>query len=781
MKGFIIAILTLVTLSSVAQEYAHKFGVGTWREHLPYTNVISVAHVGTRMYAATPSAMYYREDEDGSLERVTKVNMLSDFAIADMKVNEHQEVIVVGYVSGNIDLIVGDEVVNISAIVSSNVVGDKGIYKIHCEDELAYLACGFGIVVLDVKRQEVKDTYVIGPGGSQIKVNDITIDDTYIYAATEYGIYKADKNAPFLSDYNEWSRDETIPRFDTAFSIISKIHNDIVTVRPGPSFSDDSLYYYDGASWTFFGFGGNDYYAVEVKDDDEFMILHNTGWADVDTTWSITKNFFTFSDIQDINPNFCWYDGTAYWVGDRKYGMAKVINNWNHEQYLLSGPLTNEVFHMDSKKDRLYVAAGRINEGAQLNNTYNSGGVYNYDQYNWSRNNYLSDEVYMAADSAVYDICHVSVDPQDENHVFASSFRGGLVELQDQVAVGLYNQNNSTLEESSFQGAGAIQVYGTDFDNYGNLWVGNAYAENPLSVRMSDGTWKSFSCGSEAKYQPIKDVMVDNVYGYIWMAVKGKGILVYDNNQTPLDNSDDQYEMLTIVDGDGALPSDEVNKIVVDRDGEVWIGTDHGPAVIYNIQGIFDGNGSFDAQQILIDQDGVIQLLLENENIVDIVVDGGDRKWFGTSSGGLFLMSEDGTQMIHSFTEDNSPLFSNQIISLAMNEETGELYIGTQRGIMGYKGEATEPESTFDQLIASPNPVRPDYDGYIAVNGLKEDSDVTITDAGGNVVYRTTSKGGQFIWTGNTLAGERVKSGVYYIFAADKEGRSKASTKNLVH
>jgi hypothetical protein len=278
------------------------------------------------------------------------------------------------------------------------------------------------------------------------------------------------------------------------------------------------------------------------------------------------------------------------------------------------------------------------------------------------------------------------------------------------------------------------------------------------------------------------DLMVDKSYNYIWMAVKNVGLLVYDFNDTPTDNTDDQYKLIVSGEGNGDLPSKVINTIVEDKDGEIWIGTEAGPAVLYNASAIFDG-GDFDVQQVLIEQDGVIQLLLETQNVIEIVVDGGDRKWFGTDGGGLFLMSADGTKLIHDFNEDNSPLFSNNILALAMNDNTGELYIGTDKGIMGYKGEATEGADNLDDLYAYPNPVRPEYTGIISIKGFIDESDVKISDASGNPVYSTVSKGGQAIWNGNNLEGERVKSGIYYCFAVSRtssqKGFAKAATKIL--
>ena len=338
---------------------------------------------------------------------------------------------------------------------------------------------------------------------------------------------------------------------------------------------------------------------------------------------------------------------------------------------------------------------------------------------------------------------------------------------------------NSSLQTRINQGGENVFVSGTCFDNEGNLWVCNSFVSEPLSMLTPEGEWMSFTCGSSASDKLCTDLYIDKTMGYIWMSIKDVGIVVYDNNQTPLIASDDQYKVLNSNTGQGGLPNNVVNTITEDRDGEIWIGTEQGPAVIYNVYDIFSSN-DIDAQQILLNLDGSVQLLLENENISEILIDGGNRKWLASAGGGLFLMSEDGTEMIYSFNKDNSPLFSNSISSLAMNENTGELYIATAEGLMGFKAEATSPETQFSDIYAYPNPVRPEYRGNIAVKGFMEKSEVKITDASGNLVYSTVSIGGQATWSGNTLDGNRVKSGVYYVFATSQDGTQKTKTKILV-
>lgn len=774
MKKLSTILFLLITVLLNGQD----FGVGSWREHLPYNKVVSIAQVGSKTYAATEFSLY-SIDEDESIERLNKINSISDLSIKVIQENESESALIIGYESGNIDIIKNDNVINLSSIVISNIVGDKTIYGIHNEEQFAYLACGFGIVVLDVENEEIKDTYIIGSGGSQLKINDITIDDTYIYAATDDGIYKANKASPFLSDFSVWSKDSSIPNSDGEFSIIHLFNNTIYTNLLVSGIQNDTIYYYSGTWNSVIESFGQDYYSIEKKDND-IVTANSQGLSVINSSNQIIESYSYYKGTVAIRPNQIIWDGSYFWVGDNESGASRMVSDWVVTKYAVSGPFSNDVFQMDFLNDLLWVATGRV-DGTNWNANFNKRGMYVFDQYDWDMVNEMTDPVMQNLDT-LFDFIQVTIDPNDENHVFASSFQGGVIEIQDKSVINHFTFYNSSLQTSLSHGGDAVKVAGSAFDNNGNFWVANSFVNEPLSVLTEDGTWMSFNCGTASSDKVCTDLMIDQNYGYIWMAVKNVGLLVYDFNETPLDNSDDQYKLIVSGEGNGDLPSKVINTIVEDKDGEIWIGTEAGPAVMYNASSIFDG-GNYDVQQVLLEQDGVIQLLLETQNITEIIVDGGDRKWFGTDGGGLFLMSADGTELIHDFNEDNSPLFSDNILALEMNDKTGELYIGTDKGIMGYKGEATEGADNLDDLYAYPNPVRPGYTGVIAIKGFMDESDVKISDASGNLVYSTISKGGQAIWNGNNLQGERVKSGVYYCFAVSRtstqKGFAKASTKIL--
>lgn len=753
------------------------FGVEMWRDHLPYSNVNQVAIVGDVCYGATNYGLYRVDIQDKTIEQLNTVFGLSDFAVNTIAANDYTNTLVVGYANGNIDLIDEEgKVLNINAILESTVVGDRTIYNIHCEGKFAYLACGFGIVVMDISRQEIKDTYFIGDNGTSLKINDVSLSDDKIYAATEDGVYWASLSNPFLSDFSVWQRETSIDNFNEEFELIH-IHNDqIYLVNQYSGYSDDTLLVYDDSFTLLSEQFGDDYSGIESKENSEVLICMNIKLVIQDNSYNTIETIYTYSGNRDVNSNHAIWDGTHYWIGDAAYGLNRCTSNWDAENFFIPGPINNRCFQMSAGDERVYVASGLVT-GSAWNNEYISSGVYSFDQYDWFTHN-SSTEALILQDSA-FDFIYSAIDPNDENHALFCSFYGGLHEFQDNEVINRYGAGNSPLSTSIVH-TNQVKVSAAQFDSDGNIWVANSFVNKPLILIGADGEQMAFSIGSAGINQVITDLLVDDSNNQIWLSIRNIGIVVYNHGGTPADVSDDQYIFLNDTEGSGNLPSTNINCLTQDRDGEIWVGTEKGPAVFFSPSVMFQNGGDVDAQQILILQDGSYQYLLETQDVTTIAIDGANRKWFGTATGGVFLMSEDGGDQIYAFNKDNSPMFSNTILSLAVIRSTGEVLIGTDQGIIGFRSTATEPESRYDDVYCYPNPVRPGYTGPIAIKGLTENSDVKITDASGNLVNESTSYGGQAIWYGDDVYGNQVASGVYYVFLVSQSGQLKSKTKVLI-
>lgn len=747
-----------------------------WRDHLPYSNVKQVAKIDNICYGATDYGLYKIDEEELSIEQLNTVFGLSDFLIGTISANEYTKTLIIGYANGNIDLIKDGKVMNINAIVTSSVVGDRSIYGIHNDGKYAYLACGFGIVVMDLQKQEIKDTYYIGTNGQNMRINDVTIGNSRIYVATESGIYSADQSTPFLSDFNAWSRHENFGNYDNEYHLIHFHNDNIITVNQGSSYADDTLKVFDVNFNELFKLSGDDYKGIESKTNSEFIICQNNNLRISDNNFNIVETIYTYNGNSNVNCNHAIWDGTNYWIGDLYRGLNRQTSNWDNKNFYISGPLNNNNFQMTSLGEHVYISSGLVT-GSGWNNSYNSSGVFVFDQYNWTYHNVNSEE--MIYQDSSFDFIYSAVDPNDENHALFCSFHGGLHEYLDGKVIQRYSTVNSALQYSLVHNK-QTKVSAAQFDSEGNIWAANSYVNEPLVLISKDGTSQSFSIGSAGINAVITDLLIADNSSQIWIAVRNKGIVVYDYKDTPKDPSDDEYILLNATEGNGGLPSENINCLTQDRDGEIWVGTEMGPAVFFSPSSIFSNTADVDAQQILILQDGSYQYLLETQIVTSIEVDGANRKWFGTGAGGVFLMSSDGTEQIYAFNTSNSPMFSNVVNSLTIVPETGELFIGTDKGVLGFRSTATEPETNYTDVYSFPNPVRNDYHGPIAIKGLTENSDVKIMDASGNLVNESRSYGGQAIWDGNDLYGNEVPSGVYYVNLVSQGGQLKTVTKVLI-
>jgi hypothetical protein len=232
--------------------------------------------------------------------------------------------------------------------------------------------------------------------------------------------------------------------------------------------------------------------------------------------------------------------------------------------------------------------------------------------------------------------------------------------------------------------------------------------------------------------------------------------------------------------GEGNLGSNSVYCVAEDLDGRMWVGTAAGIRVFYNIGSIFSTSSDIDAQPIKIVQDGNVELLLGAETVTDIKVDGANNKWVGTASGGVYCFSPDGMKELFHFTKENSPLYSNSIVSLNYDDVTGDLYIGSEKGLQTFRGIVISGSEDYSSFYAFPNPVRPGYAGTVLLRGLIDKSVIKITDVAGNMVWETKSAGGQVEWPLINLSGARVQSGVYLIYATTATAEVKALTKVMV-
>jgi len=752
-----------------------QVAIGEWRDHLPYTRSISVADAGNKIYSATEYSLFYFDNDDRSINRLSKVNGLSDIGISTISYSYEYDALLIAYTNTNIDLLKDGEIINISDIKRKQILGKKIINNIYFKDSLAYLACGFGIVVLDVKNEEFPEPiYYIGSSGSQIDVLDVAIGKDTLYAATEAGIYKAPINSPNLADFNVWTIDSRLHP-QAKFNAINYYHDKLIANYSTPEYNGDTVFMYDYSinKWQEFpDVSSSTKFNILTSHDNLLIVgqgkvyIYNSSYELVTAIYNLNGN--------PINAKDATLDGDgAKWIADYKGGLVKTEDNFNGDFIRPNGPYAANVFDMSLQNEELWVAAGGRTSG--WGKIYLRDGVYTFSNESWTSFNSANDS---PGFDTINDFVCVVVDPNKIGHTYVGTWMQGVMEFMDGEVVNVFNDKNSSLQK--WPAADYVAVSGVAFDSYNNLWVVNSRAANPLAVKTVDGQWKSFSLGSTLSDTDYGKMVIDS-YNQKWIMLRTDNKLVVFTDNNTIDNpTDDITKILSNASGNGALPGIKIYSIAQDLDGEIWLGSDEGIGVIYSPGKVFTGSpGDYDAQRILVEVGGYTQYLLESEVVTAITIDGDNRKWVGTERAGVFLLSADGTEEIEHFTEENSPLYSNQIVDIEINNETGEVFFGTNQGIISYKSTATSGGPVNSDVVVYPNPVKPGYAGVIAIKGLVSNADIKITDVSGNLIYATRAEGGQAIWSGKSFDGRKASTGVYLVFATDDEGNEKIVTKIL--
>ena len=759
-----------------------QLAIGQWRDHLSYKKGISITQSDNMIYCATESGIYRLEKYDYSMDRLSKITGLSDVGVNTIRYNFYDNTLLIAYENANLDLVSGTSIYNIPDIKRFLITAKKTINNIHFRNSTAYLACGFGIVVLDMDRKEIKETYYIGKNGGYINVRDIASDADNLYAATDSGVYMASLNTPNLADFNAWSKMSGLPNgiYNTIASLNHRIYTNLsMNLAPPYPYNSDTVYSFDGTTWSKpmadSIYNNFPCHKMEVFNNQLLIsFAYSVDFLDSNGVWT-TKRVGSYQTGFPIEPRQAISDHVSSkttWIADNVNGITKNYDIFGGSNaFCPAGPKTSKVYSMTMAGEELWVAPGDRSE--TWVGTYNEAETYHFKEESW---NNISKSDLPALDS-MRDVVSIAVDPDNAGHVYLGTLGAGLVELSNGALTNIWNETNSSLQSRGDASYHWVGIYGMAYDEEGNLWMTNCYAHNPLVVRKKDGTWSSFSFTGIVTTPTIGQVIV-NRYKQKWMVLaRGGGLLVFDENGT-WGTGDDLKKKLTSGEGNGNLPSNEVVCLAEDKDGEIWVGTDKGIAVFYCPEQVFSSSGC-EAQQIYIEQDGHTQLLLETEVVTAIAVDGANRKWIGTMNSGVYLMSTDGTQQLEHFTKDNSPLLSDEIRSIVIHPKTGEIFFGTADGIISYRNDATEGLEDYTDVYVFPNPVQPGYEGPIAITGLVENADVKITDINGGLVYQTKALGGQAIWYGKNFKGENAHSGVYLVFCTNEDGSKTFITKIL--
>jgi len=752
--------------------------VGQWVDHLSYNNANGVAKVGDMVYVSNGSGLATYNVSDNEVKKLTKIEGLSDVGVFLLKRNPNNDNVLVIYNNTNIDVIKPDgKIINVSDIKRKIITGNKTINDVYFSGSLAYLSCGFGIVVFDTDKLEIKDTYYIGNGTTNVAVYQVTKNDSAFFAATPQGIYYGNKSKN-LSNFQNWLPLNTglpIGPFNSIVNFNGVIITNYSEKLKSNNSLRDTLYNYTSSGWVKYSVNFN-YSGSENKKILDFsyknrlLIIDQFGAA-IYNNQNSRINYLTNYGFDNASINDVFYDNDdLLWVADSRYGLIKSGGaNWSpNEQIAVNGPKNNYSNDIEIKDGTLMVAP--INLGPTFTNQYR------YIQPNIYKNNDWTNFPSTLSDT-VRDINCVAIDPNDINHYVFGCMDHGLVEMKNNQ---YKNYGSATPSLLSANAGFGIFVSAVSFDKNSNIWMGLQLGKKAVNVlKKGSSNWIGLNFEQFIVQQAISKILIDK-NNQAWIVVpRNQGLLVYKDAIGLSQPNSSNTKFLTTAIGNGYLPSLDIYSICEDKDGHIWVGTAKGVAVFYNPENVFTSS-NWDSQQILIDQDGQTKILLENDVITAIATDGVNRKWIGTESSGVYCLSADGQEEISHFTKDNSPLYSNLIRDIVTDETTGDVFIATDAGVQSYRTSIIKGFEEYTNVHAYPNPVRPGYSGSVSIIGLIDESEVKITDVSGNLVWSKKSQGGQLEWDMKSFSGTKVASGVYLIYCSTASGDKSATTKLLI-
>lgn len=739
----------------------------SWQGYFSYTQIKAVSESPTTIYAASENALFSKNNNTNIIKTTTTIDGLSGETITALYYSPTFNKTIVGYKNGLLIVIneADGSMLKVVDIINKNLPGSiKRINNFMEFGGIVYVSTDFGIVQFNLATSKFGDTYFIGDNGAEIKVTQTAIYNGFIYAATSSGIRKGATTNPNLIDFNQWQVTNS-----GDWTGITSFGTELFAVN-----TTGYIHKYDSGSNTFNGFLPLAEATTNFRSTTDYLIITTANTVFVYNKQLVLQRQINRNQVPEINSVFSCatvINNTIY-IGTVANGLVttSLSSALTYENITPIGPSRNSIFSMQVTPTQLWTVYG------DYDIYYNPYPLDDFGISKFSTSGWLNipfDKVLGAKSMS-----RITVNPTNENQVYASSFFSGLLKMDNDLPTILYNQTNSGLESLTISPPDPnyidIRINGTAFDKSGNLWVTNCRVVNGLKMLSSSGQWKSYAMDKILSAPSESDfaTMVIDRYGTKWMATSKNGVIGFNE-------SSNTFKKITSGSDFGNLPIQDVRTVAVDNKNQLWIGTTKGLRVLSNVSN-FQTESQLTTESIIILEDNLAQELLYEQFISDIEVDGANNKWIGTADAGIFMVSPNGQETKYHFTTDNSPLPSNVINDISINSSTGEVFIATSRGLISFKGIATSASENLNSVYVYPNPVRPEYQGTLKINGLLNKANVKITDVAGNLVFEAISEGGTLEWDTTAFGKYKVASGVYMIFVSAQDGSETKVKKVMI-
>lgn len=711
--------------------------VGTWRTHFSYQQINYIVTAGGRIYCAARNGLFYLDKSDNSLNVLSKADGLSDAGVTAMAYESSSDALLIAYSSGVVDLLTGNRITSFPLIRDASQ--DEQIHHILFTGSTAYLSTDRGVRVLEIQAGkkpaiQIIESYInLSETGDQLPIFSSTIAQDSLFLATEEGILAASLS-PHTNrqDFRSWRRfgtEQNIPSQPVRF--ITSIED-----RVYAGLDNSGLYLYHDNQWQLTGIRTEQTFrSLRTAHDALVMVLGDTVILyQHQTSTTIESSLITQPHDAVID-----MQGTL-WIGDHDNGLVKKQGS-SFANFFPEGPGSDQIGKLKYLNKRIL---------ALKEKSSTEGAFYVFKEGDWT--NHSSGDGLPA--STTPPLLDVAFDAASETYFFAS-FGAGVLQWDGEEDFILIDagSDGSTLQNNQITSL-AIREQ--------TLWIANFSASASLhALELTEGRWKDFSFSTQPPPYPLKMILTED--GNPWVLLNDSPLPASSGNELMvLHPEDEKYLFLKKEIASAEWPGGEITDIIQDQDGQIWIGGNAGVAFFPNPWGIFSEAGLV---KPIFDK----QFLLLGEYVTAIAVDGGNRKWIGTRNG-LWLFDEAGQSLISHFTTANSPLVSNVIIDISINDADGEVFIATDRGLVSYRGTATRGRQEHQSLKIFPNPVLSDFSGQVGIQGLVSGATVKITSISGTLVRQLKAEGGMAAWDIRDYRGGRVGTGVYLIFSASADG-----------
>ena len=727
-----------------------------WEDFYSYTNAKGMVKNGSILYAIVDNAAFSFDEETNEMEKFSSVTGLSGEITSAVHYSAATSSFVIGYESGLFEIVASNGSINrVVDIVLSDVSSQKKINSMYENEGNLYLSTAFGIVVYDLEQKEFVDTFFVGANSSLVDIKSIFIFDGTLYAASAKGIYSAPLSEG-LNDSNNWTHFSSEP-----YNNLRLFNGDLLVS------TDSRIFRVVNPSTLELKLTMSSE-IVDLHSDSTRLIVGTSSKTEVfDSNYSLLQSLSTASNAVHIDN-----DKLYLCTSNKGVLTSQLSSPSSFTEIHPEGPLNNEPFSISVLNKDLWIVYGGITPwytflAKKMGSTHYNGTTWTQIPYNSA--------------FPARDITHASIDPNHPNRAYLSSYLSGILVVEDDQPVQLLNGSNSGLTPWRYD-VNSFLIARTLFDEEGDLWVANSWAKDSKHLnKMEDNATVmevGFSSNVGEELTGINDISKDK-YNNVYMGTR-LGVLLFneENNTTAIINTETSK---------GKLPDTNVYAVETDKNQRVWIGTEQGGLVVFDdMENVYSGNFQETTRHIIVD-DGIQKELLGSARINDIYIDGADNKWFATHSGGVVHTDSNAQKTLHLFNKDNSPLPSNEIAEIQMDESTGKVFFLTSRGIVAYKSNIASHGSELSEVYGYPNPALRQHKDVAIVGkdgkNLPFGTNVKILDVAGNLVFESNTVqeqspyGGKIVWDKTNLAGAQVASGVYIVLLFNEANVQTSSTK----